>query len=89
MVVIKLKIINQCDVYFAGPAIKSGMVQEGDILYEVDGIVVLRSPFSLVSTHLLGPKDSRATVVFLRGDQKVTANFIRQPVSNLMSVQRA
>ena len=58
-------------------------------MYEVDGKVVLRSPLSHVSAHLLGPKDSKATVTFLRGDQKVVAQIIRQPVPNLMSVQRA
>jgi C-terminal processing protease CtpA/Prc len=61
-----------------GPASNSGVIQEGDILSEVDGKSVLRFPPAQVSIHLLGPKDSSVEIVFLRGEEKVTVNLLRQ-----------
>jgi C-terminal processing protease CtpA/Prc len=54
------------------------MVQEGDILFEVDGKSVLRLPPHEVSPHLLGPKDTSVMITFLRGEERVGVNFIRQ-----------
>eukprot|EP00802_Teleaulax_amphioxeia_P028684 Tamp_30461.p2 GENE.Tamp_30461~~Tamp_30461.p2 ORF type:complete len:129 (+),score=10.23 Tamp_30461:125-511(+) len=72
-----------------GPAHSSGGVQEGDVLYEVDNKIVLRSPLSLVSASLLGPNGSGVNVVFIRNDEKVKVKLVRGPVPNLMSVHKA
>ena len=54
------------------------MVQEGDILCEVDGKSVLRWPPREVSPHLLGPKDTSVVLTFLRGEERVVVNLVRQ-----------
>mmetsp|Transcript_27304 Transcript_27304/g.54947 ORF Transcript_27304/g.54947 Transcript_27304/m.54947 type:complete len:135 (+) Transcript_27304:92-496(+) len=72
-----------------GPAEKTGVVLPNDVLYEVDGKNVYRSPLSTVSSNLLGPKDSTVRVVFLRNAEQVQVNIVRAPVPNLMSVQKA
>jgi hypothetical protein len=63
-----------------GPAFKSGEVLVGDLLYEVDSKIVMRSPLSHVSASLLGPKGSGVNVVFLRNDQQVHVKLVRAPV---------
>ena len=72
-----------------GPSHQSGEVRQGDVLYEVDKKVVLRSPLSHVSASLLGPKGSSVNVVFLRDERQVHVRLVRAPVANLMSVQKA
>eukprot|EP00286_Rhodomonas_abbreviata_P009472 CAMPEP_0181330428 /NCGR_PEP_ID=MMETSP1101-20121128/23895_1 /TAXON_ID=46948 /ORGANISM="Rhodomonas abbreviata, Strain Caron Lab Isolate" /LENGTH=169 /DNA_ID=CAMNT_0023439685 /DNA_START=24 /DNA_END=530 /DNA_ORIENTATION=- len=72
-----------------GPAEKTGLVQPNDVLYEVDGKNVYRSPLSTVSSNLLGPNDSTVRVVFLRNAEQVQVSIVRAPVPNLMSVQKA
>jgi hypothetical protein len=51
----------------------------------VNGITVLQSSASLITTHLLGAKDSLVTMVFLRGDEneKVVVHLTRQIPVNL------
>eukprot|EP00288_Rhodomonas_lens_P019500 CAMPEP_0177691300 /NCGR_PEP_ID=MMETSP0484_2-20121128/1235_1 /TAXON_ID=354590 /ORGANISM="Rhodomonas lens, Strain RHODO" /LENGTH=112 /DNA_ID=CAMNT_0019201919 /DNA_START=111 /DNA_END=449 /DNA_ORIENTATION=+ len=72
-----------------GPAEKTGQVQPNDVLYEVDGKNVYRSPLSTVSSNLLGPNESTVRVVFLRNAEQVQVSIVRAPVPNLMSVQKA
>ena len=55
----------------AGPAQKTGLVQPNDVLYEVDGKNVYRSPLSTVSSNLLGANESVVRVVFLRNAEQV------------------
>mmetsp|Transcript_14129 Transcript_14129/g.22465 ORF Transcript_14129/g.22465 Transcript_14129/m.22465 type:complete len:132 (-) Transcript_14129:373-768(-) len=72
-----------------GPADKCGDVREGDVLYEVDSKIVLRSPLSNVSASLLGPNGSGVNVVFIRKEEQIRVKLVRAPVANLMSVQKA
>ena len=66
----------------SGPAFISGLVQEGDILCEVDGKSVLRYPSSQVSPHLLGPKDTTVVMIFLRGEERIAVELVRQQAAS-------
>ncbi len=72
---------------YAGPAYTSGIIQEGDILYEVDGHPVLRCATSLTVSYLLGPKDTLVTVAFLRRNEKIVAHLKRQVPVNVHQQQ--
>ena len=72
----------------SGPAFKSGSIREGDILCEIDGILVLRCTFSKVANILLGSKDTDVTLAFLRGDDKIVVNLKRQHPSSLQSLTK-
>mmetsp|Transcript_58356 Transcript_58356/g.143155 ORF Transcript_58356/g.143155 Transcript_58356/m.143155 type:complete len:140 (+) Transcript_58356:293-712(+) len=71
-----------------GPAFRTHEVEIGDVLFEVDGRPVHRASLGHVSSHLLGPADSKVTVTFLRNDKKVHVPITRRAVPNLMTVNR-
>ncbi len=50
----------------------------GDILCEVDGRAVLRFSPSEVSPLVLGPKDTRVEMSFLREKEKIVVHLVRQ-----------
>ena len=58
------------------------MIEEGDVLYKVDGIVVSGRPLSQLSSVLLGPNGSTSEFTFLRGDAQITVNITRVPFAN-------
>lgn len=71
-----------------GPADRTNQVELGDVLFEVDGRPVHRASLGHVSSHLLGPSDSKVIVCFLRNDKKVLVTITRQAIPNLMTVNR-
>ena len=71
--------VDGTDVQCAsGPAFRSGIVQVGDILYEIDGEPVFKLSPAQVSPRMLGQKGSTVMLVFLRGDKKIAASLQRQ-----------
>jgi C-terminal processing protease CtpA/Prc len=71
----------------SGPALKSGVIQEGDILCEVDKVPVLGCTTKHVSNFLLGPKDTPITMVFLRGIEKIVVHLLRQHPCKLLTAR--
>jgi C-terminal processing protease CtpA/Prc len=65
-------------MFVTGPAWKSGIIREGDLLFEVDGSPVTQCTTSRVTTYLLGPKGTHITMVYLRGKEKIVANLTRE-----------
>jgi len=71
-----------------GPSDQTKQVEVGDVLFEVDGRPVHRASLGHVSSHLLGPPDSKVVVCFLRKGEMVNVTIARKPIPNLMSVNR-
>ena len=65
-------------MFVAGPAWRSGIIREGDLLFEVDGSPVMQCTTSRVAAYLLGPKGTHITMVYLRGNEKIIANLTRE-----------
>ena len=68
-----------------GPAFKSGIIQAGDTLHEIDGVPVLQLTPAQVSPLMLGPKGSNVMLAFLRGNDKIVANLERQWPANAIT----
>ena len=66
---------------FADPKLNS-ILQEGDILHDVDGTVLLRRPPAEVAELLLGPEGSTINVGFMRGQKEFVVPLVRRPSSN-------
>eukprot|EP00286_Rhodomonas_abbreviata_P025486 CAMPEP_0181299636 /NCGR_PEP_ID=MMETSP1101-20121128/6455_1 /TAXON_ID=46948 /ORGANISM="Rhodomonas abbreviata, Strain Caron Lab Isolate" /LENGTH=304 /DNA_ID=CAMNT_0023404805 /DNA_START=21 /DNA_END=936 /DNA_ORIENTATION=- len=49
------------------PADKSGLVRNGDVLYEIDGTNVFREGLDVVANFLLGEPETPVRLLFLRG----------------------
>ena len=60
----------------------------GDVLAEVDGKSVYRSPLSHISKYLLGPENTTAKVTFIRAGKLVEVSIVRAPVASLLCVRR-
>mmetsp|Transcript_52213 Transcript_52213/g.123612 ORF Transcript_52213/g.123612 Transcript_52213/m.123612 type:complete len:160 (-) Transcript_52213:265-744(-) len=71
-----------------GPAAQKGEVMVNDILAEVDGKSVHRSPLSHISKYLLGPEHTTARIKFLRNGNIVAVEIERAPVASLLCVRR-
>ena len=69
-----------CRIRFADPELNS-ILQEGDILYDIDGTPVLRKPTTEVANHLLGSEGSIVNAGFLRGQSLFVVPLIRRPSS--------
>jgi C-terminal processing protease CtpA/Prc len=65
----------------AGPAHKSEMIAEGDVLYMIDGACMFRATFEDVSAMLLGPESSVCYLTLIRGEQRLSATLIRRTIA--------
>jgi C-terminal processing protease CtpA/Prc len=75
--------------YRAGPASKTKMIIEGDILQDVDGKSVVRRPLSEVSSLMLGPKGTQSDFGFVRKGQRFVVQIARQPMPDLHELKTA
>jgi hypothetical protein len=60
-----------------GPASKTNMIIEGDILQDVDGKSVVRRPLSEVSSLMLGPRGTQSDFGFVRKGQRFVVQITR------------
>ena len=71
-----------CDVddyyTFAGPAAKSDIIEEGDIIYVIDGVCVLRHTSEALVSMLDGPEFSVCDMILLREDKMIHVRLIRK-----------
>ncbi len=70
---------------FADPELNS-ILQEGDILHDVDGAVLLRRPTAEVAEHLLGSEGSVVNVGFMRGQKLFAVPLVRRPTHRRQKV---
>ena len=75
------EVILKMTLCFADPDLNS-ILQEGDILHDVDGTVLLRRPIPDVAERLLGPEGSVTNVGFLRGRNLSVVPLVRRPSSH-------
>jgi C-terminal processing protease CtpA/Prc len=59
-------------------AVRSSMLQTGDILYSVDDDKVYRAKLSTIARKLLGPPGSMAKVTFVRGEERISLQLERR-----------
>jgi hypothetical protein len=57
------------------------ILQQGDVLHDVEGTVLLRRPAAEVADRLLGPEGSVINVGFLRGQRLFAVPLVRRPSS--------
>jgi hypothetical protein len=54
------------------------MIEEGDIMYVIDGVCVLRHTSEALSSALNGPEFSVCDMILLREDKRVHVRLIRK-----------
>lgn len=67
-----------------GPGDKSGQIQVGDILLEIDGKPITYQPFEKTMESLHESTNPRVTLVFLRkganGEEKISVNLVKEMI---------
>ena len=76
-----------------GPAQQSGMVQKGDILFEIQGVNCYRRSIDRIQERLLGPEGSQVALVFKRPSPSMdgrgeTGNAIDTLPAVVLTLQR-
>uniref|UniRef100_A0A7S0ESU1 PDZ domain-containing protein n=1 Tax=Hanusia phi TaxID=3032 RepID=A0A7S0ESU1_9CRYP len=73
--------IKRC--VYNGPAHRSGVLENGDILYNIDEVCVHRRGVHVVAKLLFGPVGSVVNLCFLRGRRKyITVNLTRERINH-------
>ena len=71
-----------------GPASKTQMILEGDILQDVDGRSVVMRPLSEISWMMLGPRGSQSDFGFIRKGNRFVVRITRQPMQDLRELSK-